>query len=133
MKKKQKKNSKLWVLIFILNGGLIYLVAVLFPDLIVLGNASLSNWLGAIVTSLLLTAVLTQIEPIIKALKIKIANDLYWGFLFGVVNIMGLWLIARIAEWTGFGIASVYVAVVLGFVLNLVQYGAYLLLGIKSK
>ncbi|OGG27360.1 hypothetical protein A2960_00135 [Candidatus Gottesmanbacteria bacterium RIFCSPLOWO2_01_FULL_39_12b] len=130
--KNQKANTKLWALIFLLNGILIYLGSVILPDLIVLGNAFLPNWLGAAVTSLLLTAILSQVEPVIKALNLKISNDLFLGVVYGGVNIVGLWILARIAEWSGFGIASVYVAVVLGIVLDLAQYGSWLKFGKKS-
>lgn len=131
--KKNKKQTTFWIVIYLINTMVLYTASLLFPAEIVFGNAAIPNPLGVIVTALLLTGILTQVEPIVQALKIKMTNEAYWGILYGVVNIGGLWLIARISEWSGFGITSFSVAILLGIVLNVCQYAAWKLLGGKKK
>lgn len=113
---------------YLVNTIVLYTASLLFPVEIVFGNAAIPDLLGVGVTSLLLTGILTQVEPIVQALKIKLTNEAYWGILYGVVNIGGLWLIARISEWSGFGITSFSVAILLGIILNVCQYAAWKLL-----
>lgn len=131
--KENKKQTTFWVVMYLINTVVLYTLSLFFPAEIVFGNATLPPILAVLITSLLLTGLLTQVEPIVTALKIKITNEAYWGILYGVFNIGGLWLIARISEWSGFGITSFSVAILLGIILNVCQYAAWKLLGGKKK
>lgn len=129
-----KNLAKSWLFIWVTNATVIYLVSFFYPSAIVLGNAVLPNWVGLIVASLLLTLFLILVIPVVKTLKLKVGNDLSWSLIYGTVNIIGLWLLARIAAYTGFGISSVLVAIVLGIILNTIQYGIWkMLTGKKIK
>ena len=44
----------------------------------------------------------------------------YW-----IVNTLGLWFLARVAELSGFGIASYFWAIGIGFVLNFLQWALW--------
>lgn len=126
--KKNKKQTTFWVVMYLINTVVLYTLSLFFGSEIVFGNATLPPILAVLITSLLLTGLLTQVEPIVTALKIKITNEAYWGILYGVFNIGGLWLIARISEWSGFGITSFSVAILLGIILNVCQYAAWKIL-----
>lgn len=106
----------------IANGLIIYLAAYFYPGAVVLGNASLTSMAALVVTAILLTLIISQVEPLLKLTKVKLKGDLSMAVVYGLVNIIGLWIIARAAIYTGFGISTVSVAVILGIVLNLVQY-----------
>ena len=106
----------------IANGLIIYLAAYFYPGSVVLGNASLSSMAALIVTAILLTLIISQVEPLLKLAKVRLKGDFAMAIVYGLVNIIGLWIIARTAIYTGFGISTVSVAVILGVVLNLAQY-----------
>lgn len=122
MKKTDKTQILLLLKMLIANGLIIYLAAYFYPGTVVLGNASLSSMAALIVTAILLTLIISQVEPLLKLTKVKLKGDFSLAVFYGLVNIIGLWIIARAAIYTGFGISTVSVAVVLGVVLNLAQY-----------
>lgn len=122
MKKTDKTQILLLLKMLIANGLIIYLAAYFYPGTVVLGNASLSSMAALIVTAILLTLIISQVEPLLKLTKVKLKGDFSLAVVYGLVNIIGLWIIARAASYTGFGISTVSVAVVLGVVLNLARY-----------
>ena len=125
MAKKKNKPSLLWIIIMFVDMAVIFTAQLIYPDSLVLGNANLSPFASLLVVSFFLTLLISLIPPLIRSLKIKIEDDLSLAIFYALVNISGLWLIARGAHYTGFGISSFFVAVVLGVVLNIVQYGAW--------
>lgn len=122
VKKTGRKMVKMWTVIFVVNAAILYLISILLPNFVVLGNDSLSVFAALIVSSLILTLILTQVYPLIKTLKIKADSELFWSFIYTIANIGALWLIARGATHTGFGISSFLVAIELGIVLVIAQY-----------
>ena len=122
MKKTDKTRALLLLKMLIANGLIIYLAAYFYPGAVVLGNASLTSMAALVVTAILLTLIISQVEPLLKLTKVKLKGDLSMAVVYGLVNVVGLWIIARAAIYTGFGISTVSVAVILGIVLNLVQY-----------
>lgn len=107
---------------FLLNVLIIYLAASIYPSYIRLGNSNIYNIAALIVTALALTFIQGVSKEAKKRLNLKIKNDWVWIFIYAVINSIGLWLLARGANYTGFGIVSSFIAVVLGTVLALVQY-----------
>ena len=122
MKKTDKTQILLLFKMLIANGFIIYLAAYFYPGSVVLGNASLSSMAALTVTAILLTLIISQVEPLLKLAKVRLKGDFAMAIVYGLVNIIGLWIIARTAIYTGFGISTVSVAVILGVVLNLAQY-----------
>ncbi|OGG21969.1 hypothetical protein A3D03_02170 [Candidatus Gottesmanbacteria bacterium RIFCSPHIGHO2_02_FULL_40_13] len=122
MKKTDKTQILLLFKMLIANGLIIYLAAYFYPGSVVLGNASLSSMAALTVTAILLTLIISQVEPLLKLAKVRLKGDFAMAIVYGLVNIIGLWIIARTAIYTGFGISTVSVAVILGVVLNLAQY-----------
>ncbi len=122
MKKTDKTQVMFLLKMLLANGLVIYLAAYFYPGAVVLGNASLSSMAALLVTAILLTLIISQVEPLLKLTKVKLKSDFSMGIVYGLVNIIGLWIIARAANYTGFGISTVSVAVILGIVLNLIQY-----------
>lgn len=122
MKKEDNKKLQFWALIWFTNAAVLYLASLIFPSWVVFGNVTLPGGIALVITSLILTLLLTQVMPAIKALKLKIEGEIQMGLIYGVVNIVGLWLWARGAVYTGFGISSVWVAITLGVILTLIQW-----------
>ena len=125
MKLSHKEQFLFWALSFAANFAVIYIASITYPTQVVLGNSIVSPFSAGIITALILTLLLAQVMPFIKTVKIKVKKDNYWAAIFAVANIGLVWLLARFAVYTGFGIASVVTALILGLILNLVQYGIW--------
>ena len=122
---KKDNQTILWLLTYFVNAVILYFASLLFPNLVVFGTASITYWEALLVTALLITAALMLTAPIAKTLKFSISDPKLMGLTYGVVNITAVWILARNANWTGFGVSSSWIALVLGVVLNLVQFGIW--------
>ena len=118
----KSQNLVLWLSIALANAIVLYVASMVVPASVVLGNNAVSNWLAAILTALILTAALYGIKPVLKAVNLQVKGDLSINITYFVTNMAGLWVLGRLANYTGFGVSSFVVVIVLGFVLNLVQY-----------
>ena len=121
----------MFIPIWLVNAAVIYLASLFYSQDVVLGNAFLPNWIALILVSLILTLILTQVKPVTVALKIKSKSKITIGIISLAVNIVVLWLLARLAIYTGFGVSSVFAVLILGIVLEIVQYGVMRILSGK--
>lgn len=120
--KKDNKNLKVWLINIFTIALVLYLSSLLYPEDVVFGNNLISLPLAIIFNALILTGILALIKPILFKLKLKKMNDMYWSLSYAVTNIVVIWLLAKFAVNTGFGISSFIVAVGLGLVLTIIQY-----------
>lgn len=123
----------LFIGIALVNAIVLYVGSMLFPTDIVVGNSTWSPLFAALVTGVILSGVMALPEPILKSLKLKIKNEMYWALLYLVFNILGLWVLARLANYSGFGVSSYIVVIVLGLIMNMLQYGVWKMLDGKKK
>lgn len=118
MKNKYANFLGLWIVNFV-----IFLVAnLLFGNRVVFGNGILPYIVALLVTSFLLTAVIFLVKPAVNYTGLKIKGGLNWFLIYIIADIVLVWVLARLAILTGFGISSYLVAVVLGIVLNIGQW-----------
>lgn len=122
---KKNSNYTLLLAIGIANAIVLYLSNMFFPTYVVLGNNVLSPILATVVTGFLLAAITALPLPIMKAVGLKTKNELYLAVVYLIFNVVGLWVLARLANYVGFGVSSYIVILVLGFVLNILQYGVW--------
>ncbi|MBU0998237.1 hypothetical protein KJ570_01765 [Patescibacteria group bacterium] len=115
------KRAKRFILYWIHNGILIYLANQIFPSKFVLGNFRLTLVIAVLVSSFALTLFLELVSfRLIKVKKIKFDNKKRFG-LFWLANFIGLWLIARLAPLTGFGVVRFTWLIGLSFLVNVLQ------------
>jgi uncharacterized membrane protein YvlD (DUF360 family) len=108
--------------IWLTNTVLFYTVPLIFPQYYELGSYIVPEVIAAIVSGLLLTLFCWAAKPIVSSLKIKLKGN-YTMFLFYFVsNFVGVWIIARFAPYTGFGLVSYYWAATLALAMNTVQW-----------
>ncbi|OGY19282.1 MAG: hypothetical protein A3A65_04125 [Candidatus Chisholmbacteria bacterium RIFCSPLOWO2_01_FULL_49_14] len=110
--------------LFVINGLVVWLANSLFPQQVVLGTQFISKgW--AIIHSMGTLALLgTFAIPFIREYEKsrgKMFSSAEWMVAYFVLNFVGIWLVARLAEQLGFGISSWVVALVLAVVLDVVQ------------
>lgn len=122
------------VSIGVINAIALYLSSIIFPRYIVFGNEFIEGWLAVILTAILLTVIIGMTKPVMKAAKLKVKGDFAINITYGITNIVGIWILARLAKFIGFGISSFWVVIALGVLLTLIQYAVWeILAGRKGK
>jgi len=113
-----------YLVFFFVNVIILLIAAILFPQQVVLGNHLFSPLQALFQAIGLLTLLVVAVIPILEWLANRWQYELKtrdWLIVFWLVNIAALWLIARLAELIGLGLASWKVSVVLGTIFNLLQ------------
>src|SRR3989304_1359910 len=110
-----KKFVLRFVSYWIVNTVVLSLTNTLFPGEFELGNAGLSIPAAALFSGLLLTVLLLVARGLARSKYFLIKGRLlmfvyYWG-----ATSVAIWLIARVASVSGFGISSYKWAIALGF------------------
>lgn len=115
-------------LIWLVNVLVIGLANVVFPNNIVLGTMSLSYYMALLLSSGVLAWVATLVLPLFTEIEIHkqmVLTPQHWMLGYLIINVVSLWVLARLAEAIGLGISSwVYVlgmAAVLDFVQGMVM------------
>jgi len=115
------KKAKRLILYWVHSGILIYLANQIFPSKFVLGNFRLTFIVAILVSSFALTLFLELVSvALAKQKKTKLDNKRRFG-IFWIANFIALWLIARFALLTGFGVVSFTWLIGLSFLVNILQ------------
>ena len=81
---------------------------------LVLGNASISQAFASVVFGLILTIVFFIVGPLSKKLDVKVKDERAWTAIFFVINIVIIWILKRLADFTGVGISNILIVLVVG-------------------
>lgn len=122
------------------------LASSVFGGNVVLGNASLTGPAAAILSGFLLTVLVTLARPVfvkneidrgfgqlIKSFGLKLKQDHLWALLFLGVNVIGLWIIKRLASVTGLGISNIVFVLIVAVVLTFAGWAAVAAVGALGK
>ena len=115
------KRVKNFILYWIHNGIIIYFANQIFPTKFVLENYRLTEFYSILISAFLLTLFLELASiGLSKVKKIKFDNNNRF-LVFWIANFVGLWLIARMAPLTGFGVVRFTWLIGLSFLVNILQ------------
>lgn len=117
---------------WLVNGVLLLIANWLMPNDFVLGTWRRDVLGSAVVAGALWTIITLLVEPFMEVLKFKPKNPMHSMMIYLVVNFVALWVTARMAPLTGFGVSGWLWILVLAFVANMVQYAAWTALA-KAK
>ena len=115
---KYKKFLVLWLV----NTVLLYLAPKLMPGNYTLGSSSLSPIQSAVIMGFIWNWVLWHTGDYLKEFEIKLKGALPMMLIYLGVNFALLWLIARFAVITSFGVSSYMYVLLLAAVANFIQY-----------
>lgn len=122
--------------LLVVNSLVIYLASLLFPNQVVLGTVNIPVWWAVFCSMAILALIGTFAVPFVRLAENKrgrmMTNKEWMGLYFGL-NFVGVWLIARLAEFVGLGISSWVVALVLAIVLDAAQGAGMMWLEKKRK
>ena len=107
---------------WLVNVILLYLAVGLLPTYYTLGNNLFTPLQAAFFVALVWNIVLWKVGDIVKDLEIKFKAEMAMMFVYLAFNFSTLWLLARLAVITGFGVSSYIYVFLLAFVANFVQY-----------
>jgi len=116
------KHYSRFIVVWLVNSILIYLANSLYPSPFELGTATVSRAFAPFLAGLLLTIICKLGKFLTIQLKIELKGRYAKFAYYWLVNSAGLWIIARLAPLSGFGVSSYYWAVALGFFVNLAQW-----------
>ena len=88
---------------------------------LVLGNASISQAFASVVFGLILTIVFFIVGPLSKKLDVKVKDERAWTAIFFVINIVTIWILKRLADFTGVGISNILIVLVVGALVTVVE------------
>lgn len=129
----EKMNSVAFISLWVTNSLFFYIAFLVFPDALVLGNNIRSPIVASLLSGLLLTLIVGIVPSVLKMANLKVKEEQKMAFIYFVFNALGIWLIARMATITGFGISTFWVALVLAFVVNFLQWGVWKATSGKTK
>jgi uncharacterized membrane protein YvlD (DUF360 family) len=119
------QDARGFVANWLVTSVIFYFLPLLFPGLIATGNVRLTPFLASIISAFLLSLLDASTMPTFNSLKIKLTQEWQWMLIFLFTNILGVWLIARYADLTGFGVANAWIAVGVGIVVNVGQWAVW--------
>ncbi len=118
-------NAISFVSFWVFNSLYFYLAFLIFPGEIVLGNNIRSSVVASMLAGFLLTIILCLVPLIMKIKGVKLKEEKQQALIYLVFNVVGIWVIARMAFFTGLGVSSFWVAIILGLVANFLQWGVW--------
>ncbi len=128
--------SYTFFVLWVVTAGVIALANMLFPQDIVLGTMSLSYVSALALSSAVLAWLGTITMPIFTEIEIRqkmVLTPQHWIIGYGIINVVGIWIIARLAEQLGLGISSWMFVVGLALVLDIIQGMAMMAFGEMMK
>lgn len=117
------KDPRHFLTIWLVNSFIYYFTPLIMIELVVSGNARLTAFMASIISGFLLTLAYTATKPAFISLNIKLKDEWQWLTAYLFVNVLTVWVIARYADLTGVGIANAWIAVILGIIFTLAQWG----------
>ncbi|MFC1710364.1 hypothetical protein ACFL0F_01745 [Patescibacteria group bacterium] len=112
-----------FIIHWLFNSAIIYLISRLLPLNVVLGNFWLNSFLAALMTGILLTFLAHIKKELFKVVGINIKGRFINFIIYFAINTFGIWILARIPNVSGIGISTYYYAIGVGFILNVFQWG----------
>ena len=123
----------LFLLYWLLNSLTLYLLGLIFPSEVVLGNFRLLPLEASIYAGFWLTFFIWTMWEYVLVRKVKVESFNLRIIFFFFVNSLGIWIISQYGKYTGLGLTSFWWVLVLGGVTDLLQGVAWNLFGKRLK
>ncbi len=127
-------SVKKYLILWVANSLVVYLAPFIAPGYVVLGNDKVGPLVAASLAGILIVALMTlgmKLASLVTTMR-KGSEALMGGILL-VVNVLSVWITARMAEYTGFGIASFWVAIALAVVVSALELWIWQMMGTSRR
>ncbi len=125
------KRKVYFLIYWVINSLLLYIATLAFPGNFVLGTYRYSVLAAAVISGFVWTLFLWITKPV--QIRFKIKGELKKSIFFFGVSFVSLWLMARFAPYTGFGVTSFVYLLGLAAVAEAVHGGIHWLIDIKLR
>lgn len=115
---------------WLVSSVLIYILGMMMPSGVVLGNQYISPVQASAFFGYMLSTIVILIQPVMDLLKVKLADPNRQAIVYFAVNTIAVWVLTRLALMVGVGIVAFWWAGILGLVLML---GQWLVWGVLTK
>jgi uncharacterized membrane protein YvlD (DUF360 family) len=115
-----KKHIPLLICWFV-NSLVLFIFNNFLPKDVVLGNGWLSSVMAIILMGLLLT-VLDHVFKHVNKMRFHLKGRNMLMAYYLMANVVSFWILARIPSFSGFGITSFWMAILLGIAVTMVQW-----------
>jgi hypothetical protein len=127
------QSQLLFFVFWLLDFLSVYLLRLVFPNLVVLGNWRLTPLEASIYASFWLTFFVWMMGEYMTVREVEFRTSLpRFVFLF-FINSLGVWIVSRYSQYAGLGITSYWWAFVLGGVTSILQLVSWKVLEKKFK
>lgn len=109
---------------------LIYILGIMMPSGVVLGNQYISPVQASAFFGYMLSTIVILVQPVMDLLKVKLVDPKGQAIVYFAVNIVAVWALTRLALMVGVGISAFWWAGILGLALML---GQWLVWGVLTK
>lgn len=107
---------------------LTYILGMMAPSGVVLGNQYISPAQASAFFGYMLTTIIILVQPVMELLKVKLVDPNRHAIVYFAVNTVAVWALTRLALMVGVGIAAFWWAGILGLVLMLGQWLMWMVL-----
>jgi len=114
------------VVVALINALVVYLANMFFPNQVVLGTMSISRLWSLAIFSTALSLFTVMALPFLKQMEISRGKEMSPPEMMGaflVINFIVVWLLSRVSEVFGVGVASWMVVLALSVVFDVLQGG----------
>ncbi len=119
----EQKTLIKFLILWIANSLVLVILSAVFKSNIVLGNANLTKPAASVLVGLILSIFVYLVPMIAKKMELKLKDNKMLALAYFIVNAVGLWIVKRLADFTGLGISSVLFVLIIAVIAALVQVG----------
>lgn len=109
--------------LWLTNSIFFYLMSLALPQAVTIGNNIRTPITAIIFIGLFLTILIALTPSLVKLSGLKVKKETKLIFFYLILNTAGIWITARLAIFTGFGISSFWIAIILGTLISLLHCG----------
>ena len=127
---------KLFIGFWVANSLVVYGSTLVAPESFVLGNAYVTSIWAAMAAGLVMTILVTMgamFKPVVDLMDDSLKDRGMTLGYFWLVNIVAIWVTARMAGVFGFGVAKFYWVGLLAVVTDVVQWGVWEITNSKNQ
>ena len=110
---------------WLLGSLFLYLATFFYPANFELGNFWITPLAATFWAGFWITVLVWAAKPVLTKLNLKLKGRVKMFLFYWLCNSAAIWIIARFAHLTGFGISRYCWAIGLGFVMNIAQWGLW--------
>ncbi len=115
-------SVKKYLILWGVNSLIVYIAPFIAPGYVVLGNDKSGPVVSAILSGVIIVALMTLGMKLASyAVSFKKGSEAALGGILLIVNTLAIWITARFADITGFGIASFWVSIALAVIVSALE------------